>query len=91
MNQPTARLPPGISADGETVCWVPGCSARWGVVCHNVLSPTVQVAIFGEDFDCSVLCLCQRHYKYLRTRDGVTLGYRKVAGKLQAYVKDESF
>jgi hypothetical protein len=64
----------------------------------NILSPTVFEAVFGYDIlsidwherdNC--LATCQRHYKYLQRKDGVTLGYRKVNGVIRAYVKDESF
>ena len=58
----------------------------------NVLAPTVQVAIFGEEFNEDVLAVCQRHYRFLRRRDGVALGYKRNSeGKIVAYIKDESF
>jgi hypothetical protein len=83
-------LQPGISAEPKH-CQVLNCNARWTIVIRDELSPTVRAVVLGEDFDCVIIALCQRHYKYLRTKDGVTLGYRKVRGVLRAYVKDESF
>lgn len=69
-----------------------GCNARVGVWFHNRLSPSVQAAVFGEDFHGDGLAVCRRHYGFLRTRDGITLGYRRNSeGKTVAYVKDESF
>ena len=37
------------------------------------------------------LRVCQDHLRKLRRQDGVTLGYRRVNGKLRAFVKDEYF
>jgi hypothetical protein len=87
MIRPTVLLSPGILGN----CMVPSCSARAGVAFGNVLAPSVQDAVFGDDFREDVLCVCTRHYNYLRKHDGVTLGFRKVNGMLRAYVKDESF
>ena len=92
MNTPnTARQLPGTSAN-PAECMVPSCHERVGVWFGNVLAPTVQEAVFGAEFKSDLLAVCRHHYKYLRTRDGVSLGYRRTAdGKTVAYIKDESF
>jgi hypothetical protein len=51
----------------------------------------VQAVIFGDDFECDILATCQRHYKYLQRRDGITLGYCRINGVVRAYVKEEGF
>lgn len=87
----TAKQVPGTSAN-PSECMVPTCHERVGVWFGNVLAPTVQAVIFGEDFDADILAVCRRHYRFLRTRDGVSLGYRRTPdGKTVAYIKDESF
>jgi hypothetical protein len=86
-----AQLQLGTSRN-QGICDVPHCAARWTVIIHDVLAPTVRIAVFGtNDIDSDIFCLCKKHYSYLHRRDGVTLGYRKVNGKLRAYIKEESF
>lgn len=90
MSRHTDQQLPTISGN-PAECMVPLCHARTAIWFGNVLSPSVQDAIFGEGFHSDMLAVCTRHYNYLKKRDGVTLGFRKVNGKLRAYVKDESF
>lgn len=87
----SAQQLPGTSGN-PTECMVPHCHECVGVWFGNILAPTIQAAVFGDDFHSDLLAVCRRHYRFLRTRDGVSLGYRRNSeGKTVAYIKDESF
>lgn len=62
------------------------------------MTPSLFEAVFGYDplsidwhIRENIKAVCQRHYKYLRRKDGIELGYRKINGVTRAYVKTESF
>ena len=89
----------GITDTAPSECQISHCHSRVGIwFATNGLSPRLFEAVFGYDLmeidwhdRPEMVAVCQRHYKWLRRKDGVTLGYRKVNGKLRAYVKDASF
>lgn len=82
-------------------CDYRGCAARAGTyIPAGPLNLSLREALFGyEQSECydgwaanpQFYGLCNTHYRIVKRRDGITLGYRKSRGKLRAYVKEEHF
>lgn len=73
------------------LCWAIECTRNWAIVLPNKLSPTICEAVFGESNPGEVVLICQRHYRYLKREEGITLGFRRVGTKMVPYIKDELF
>lgn len=70
-------------------CEAQGCMQPWATLFPDQkFRPGVIEALFGPEHPGEVFKVCWPHYRMLRRTDGITLGYRKVNGKLRAYVKE---
>jgi len=68
-------------------CCITGCDAKWAVLLpSNALSYKTANAIIPDGKDEALLC--SRHYRAIRNKEGYTLGYRMVNGKIRGYVKE---
>jgi hypothetical protein len=84
----------------QRTCLALNCTANWTYLINarDVQDRYIE-AILGSDileivnckYGLNTLALCRKHYKWIRTRDGFTLGYRIINGRTRAYVKEEYF
>jgi hypothetical protein len=74
-------------------CFAPVCPERAATeVLKGLISLPLREAVLGDagtDPRIQFVAVCRKHYRQLHRRDGVTLGYRKVDGKVRAYIKEE--
>jgi len=87
MSTPAKNSPaPTTTPD---LCEAQRCSNRWASLVPDAkFKPSITAAIFGEDHDQEFYLVCGYHYRVLKNRDGVLIGYRMHNGKLVRYVRE---